>query len=96
MGPSDTMASLLVDTPFGVPVGSVYRCKAGDYKELRKIGKKFRWVRITNVSRQMKKEARKMRKEQIKRELLLELCNLETSASFSNARANVHNDPNIL
>ena len=74
--------------------------KAG-WQRLCKIGDNtFRWSVVQDVSPDIKREKRRLkkkaRKEKRKVDLNKELCDLITSAGYSNARANVHNDPNIL
>lgn len=98
-GASDTMAPPVVLDPIGAPLGSIFYSKTG-YRRLCKIDDKFRWVLIRNPSPDIKKEKRRLkkkaRKERREANLLLELCDLATSAGFSNAPANVHHDPNVL
>jgi hypothetical protein len=90
---------LVVLDPIGAPLGSIYHSKTG-FRRLCKIDDKFRWALIPNPSPGIKKEKRRLkkkaRKERRDANLLLELCDLATSAGFSNAPANAHNDPNIL
>ena len=92
---------LVVLSPFGARVGSIYYSKKTGWQRLCKIGDNtFRWSVIRDVSPGIKKEKRRLkkkaRKERREANLLLELCDLATSAGFSNAPANAHNDPNIL
>lgn len=91
---------LVVLNPFGARVGSIYYSKKTVWQRLCKIGDAFRWSVVRDVSPDIKKEKRRLkkraRKERREANLLLELCDLATSAGFSNAPANAHDDPNIL